>query len=99
MFEVTKSETFNKWLKGLRDRRAVVKIAARIDNIGNGNFGDVEPVGEGVSESKIHYGPGYRIYFKQVGSVVIVVLAAGTKGTQSKDIKKAKELAKEYDQT
>lgn len=97
MFEITQSETFSKWLKGVRDRRAVVKIAARLGNFELGNFGDIKPVGEGMSESRIDYGPRYRIYFKQYGSVVVVVFAAGTKRTQEKDIRKAKKLAKEYE--
>lgn len=96
MFEIIQSETFRSWLDGLKDRKAVAKINARLSNIALGNFGDVEPVGQGVSESRIHYGPGYRIYFKQYGPVVVVIFAAGTKRNQNKDIKKAIQLAKEY---
>jgi putative addiction module killer protein len=77
----------------LRDLRAKAKIAARIDRLALGNAGDAEPVGEGVSELRIHYGPGYRVYFTHRGPIVIVLLCAGDKSTQTKDIKTAKALA------
>ncbi len=96
MFEVIQSDAFDKWLNDLKDRRAVAKINARLTNMSLGNFGDVKPTTEGVSETRINYGPGYRIYFKQYGSVIIVVLAAGTKKTQDKNINKAIEISKEY---
>lgn len=96
MFEIIQSETFDKWLNGLRDRKAVAKVNARLTNMALGNLGDIAPVGKGVSESRIHYGPGYRIYFKQVGPVVIVVFAGGSKRTQNKDIQTAIKLASEY---
>ena len=98
MLEVIQSDEFRKWLDGLRDRRAAAKVIARIDNFEHGNFGDVKPAGDGRSESRIDYGPGYRIYFKRVGRIVIVIFAGGTKRTQQKDIRLAKQLAREYEQ-
>lgn len=80
-------------MAGLRDHRARARIAARIDRLALGNPGDVEPVGEGVSELRIHHGPGYRVYFVRRGSVLIVLLCGGDKSTQTKDIKIAKALA------
>ena len=95
MFEIIKSETFNSWFKGLRDKRAAARINARLRRVSLGNLGDVAPVGDGVSEMRIFYGPGYRIYFVQEGQVLIVLLCGGDKSTQKKDIKRAKELANE----
>ena len=86
---------FSKWLRGLRDRLARVRIQARIDRMRAGNVGDVKPVGEGISEMRIHYGPGYRVYFTRRGSRLIVLLAGGDKSSQPDDIRKAIELAKE----
>jgi len=80
-------------MERLRDDRARAKIAARIDRLALGNPGDVEPVGDGVSELRIHYGPGYRVYFIRRGEAVIVLLCGGDKSTQAKDIKTAKMLA------
>lgn len=80
-------------MTGLRDRRARAKIAARIDRLAFGNQGDVAPVGEGVSELRIHYGPGYRVYFVRRGKMLIVLLYGGDKDTQAKDIKAAKIIA------
>ena len=77
----------------LRDHRARAKIAARIDRLAHGNPGDVEPVGEGVSELRVHYGPGYRVYFVRRGNALIILLCGGDKATQAKDIKSAKALA------
>lgn len=93
MVEVRKTDEFASWLSALRDIRAKAKVLARISNMENGNFGDCEPVGKGVSESKIHYGPGYRLYFIQRGAAVIVLLVGGDKSTQSRDIAMAQELA------
>lgn len=97
MIEVQTTELFDAWFKGLRDRRAKVRIQARIDRLEMGNFGDVAPVGEGVSEMRIFYGPGYRVYFVQKGSVVVVLLCGGDKGSQSADIAKAKDIAKQLE--
>jgi putative addiction module killer protein len=95
MFEIRRTEQFVKWLANLKDKRAVIKIAVRLNRIESGNFGDVQPVGEGVSELRIHYGAGYRVYFKQTGVKVIFLLCGGDKSTQAKDISMAKEMAKE----
>ena len=80
----------------LRDERARGLIASRLDRLAYGHIGDVEPVGQGISEMRIHYGPGYRIYFQRRGNTIIVLLCGGDKSTQSKDIKTAKRLASEW---
>ena len=95
MIEVRQTEIFDNWFKSLKDRKAKARVQARIDRLELGNFGDVAPVGEGVSELRIHYGPGYRVYFIQCGQLVVVLLAGGDKSTQDSDIKKAKEFAKQ----
>ena len=92
--EVRKTQTFSKWIDGLRDFRARARILVRIERLTVGNPGDVEPIGEGVSELRIHYGPGYRVYFKQEGQEIIILLAGGDKRSQPRDIKKALELAR-----
>ena len=94
MLEIRKTEIFAKWLDGLDDIRARARILVRIERLAAGNPGDVRPVGEGVSELRIDYGPGYRVYSKQCGQAVIILLAGGTKHTQTKDIKTALHLAK-----
>lgn len=96
MIEVIKSSVFAEWLDSLRDPRAVAKVRVRIDRAAFGNAGDVRPVGNGVSEMRIDYGPGYRVYFMQRGAVLIVLLCGGDKASQSRDIAKAKRLADEY---
>ena len=93
-YEIEKTEVFDKWLKKLRDRKAVLAIAARLDRAKLGNFGDVEPVGQGVTEMRIHFGPGYRLYYKIKEAQIIFMLCGGDKSTQKKDIKKAKEMAR-----
>ena len=95
MTELIRSATFDRWLSGLRDRRAVARIAARLDRLASGNPGDAQPVGDGVSELRINYGPGYRVYFIQRGPVLIILLCGGDKSSQDKDIKQAKVLAKQ----
>jgi len=95
MFEVRQTERFAAWLDGLRDRRARLRIAARLIRLEAGLFGDVKPVGEGVSELRIDYGPGYRVYFMQRGQTLLVILCGGDKGSQDRDIAAAKVLAKE----
>ena len=95
MFEIRETDRFKTWLKNLKDRRAVIKIVARIRRIELGNLGDVKPVGENVSEMRIHYGPGYRIYFTRQGNRIIILLSAGTKKTQTQDIKAAMKMANE----
>jgi putative addiction module killer protein len=93
MFEVRKTQVFADWLVELRDDRARAKIAARIDRLAQGNAGDVRPVGEGISELRIDYGPGYRVYFSKRGQKLIILLCGGDKRSQNKDIKLAKTLA------
>jgi putative addiction module killer protein len=93
MVEIRKTDTFAKWIDGLRDIRARARILVRIERLSLGNPGDVKPVGEGVSEMRIDYGPGYRIYYKKIGQMVIVLLAGGDKRTQARDIKSALRLA------
>ena len=92
-YEIRKTDVFDKWLRKLRDRRAVLAISNRIDRVKLGNFGDIKPVGEGVSEMRIFVGKGYRIYFVTREQKIIVLLCGGDKSTQEKDIQKAKELA------
>lgn len=89
MVEICKTETFAKWIDGLQDIRARAHILVRIERLAAGNPGDVKPVGEGVSEMRIDYGPGYRVYFKKIGKQVVILLAGGNKSSQSKDIKTA----------
>jgi putative addiction module killer protein len=96
MIELIRSATFDSWLSSLRDRRAVTRIAARLDRLAAGNPGDAEPIGEGVSELRISYGPGYRVYFLQRGPVLVILLCGGDKSTQSKDIRQAKVLAEQW---
>lgn len=93
MFEIRQTEIFAKWLGGLADHGAVTRIAQRIVRLQSGLFGDVKPVGESVSELRIDYGPGYRVYFVQRGKVLIILLCGGSKRTQPRDISKAKSLA------
>lgn len=93
MREVFKSATFDKWFSSLRDRQAKARIAARIDRLSLGNAGDAKPVGSGVSEMRIDYGPGYRVYFTQRGPIIIVILCGGDKRNQAADIKRAIEIA------
>ena len=94
MIEIRKIETFAKWIDGLHDLRARARILVRIERLAAGNPGDVKPVGEGVSELRIDYGPGYRVYFKKMKQKVIILLAGGDKKSQSKDIKTALRLSR-----
>jgi putative addiction module killer protein len=94
MIEVRQTEAFAAWLRDLRDRAARARIMVRIDRLALGNPGDVKPVGEGVSEMRIDYGPGYRIYFVRRGAAMVVLLAGGDKSTQDRDIKAALRLAR-----
>jgi len=94
MIEVRKTDAFAEWLDRLRDIHARARVQARIERLAAGNPGDVEPIGEGVSELRINYGPGYRVYFKQRGRQIIILLAGGDKSTQAKDIKAALLLAR-----
>ena len=94
MLEIRKTEVFAHWLDGLRDLRGRAKVQVRIERLAAGNPGDVQPVGEGVSELRIDYGSGYRVYFKKIGREVVILLAGGDKRTQAADIKTALRLAR-----
>lgn len=93
---VLKSATFDKWLRRLRDPRARARIAARIRRLSLGNPGDVQPVGDGISELRIDYGPGYRVYFRRQGAVLVLLLCGGDKDTQQRDIGMAKAIAAQW---
>ena len=94
MFEIRKTETYARWLDGLRAIHARARVQVRVEHLAAGNPGDVRPVGEGVSEMRIDYGPGYRVYYTQRGREVVVLLAGGDKGTQATDIKTALRLVR-----
>ena len=94
MIEIRKTDVFAEWLDSMRDIRARARVMIRIERLADGNPGDVSPVGEGVSEMRIDYGPGYRVYYKQQGSEVVVLLAGGEKHTQARDIRIALRLAR-----
>ena len=96
MIEVRQTEVYVSWFEKLRDRQTRARINARIRRLTLGNPGDVEPVGEGVSELRLHFGPGYRIYYLQRGDVLIVLLAGGIKDTQDRDVLQALELARDW---
>jgi len=93
MAEVRQTAVFRAWLDGLRDARAQARIAQRILRLQAGLMGDVRPVGGGVAEMRVDYGPGYRVYFAQRGQVLVVLLCGGTKGGQQRDIRRAHEMA------
>jgi putative addiction module killer protein len=97
MVEIVGSATFDTWLSALRDRQAVVRIAARIDRLAAGNPGDVKPIGGGLSEMRIDHGPGYRVYYAQRGSVLIILLCGGDKSTQDRDITQARMIAENWE--
>ena len=96
MREVLQTPTFADWLGGLRDRRARVRVLVRIDRLAQGNAGDVKSVGSGISELRIDYGPGYRVYFQQRGALLVLLLVGGDKSTQEQDIETAKALAAQW---
>ncbi|HJF74091.1 hypothetical protein JP28_09535 [Gallibacterium anatis] len=95
MIQIKSTETFDKWLDNLKDLRARAKIQVRIKRLQLGNFGDVKPIGEGLSELRITEGKGYRLYLKNQNGVIVILLCGGDKSTQKADIEKAKSLAKE----
>ena len=95
MIEIRQTETYAKWFASLRDRQARARIDVRIRRLSLGNPGDVRPVGEGVSELRIDYGPGYRVYFVQREQQVVILLAGGDKRTQAQDIQVALDLARQ----
>ncbi|MDR2717173.1 MAG: type II toxin-antitoxin system RelE/ParE family toxin [Treponema sp.] len=98
MKKMRPSSVFDKWLAKLRDPVAVARILARIKRLEEGNPGDVWPVGEGISELRIHYGPGYRVYYKDTGREIIILLCGGDKSTQQADIIRAKKIARLYEE-
>lgn len=93
---ITKTADFDRSLNNISDAKAVAKIAIRIDRLSLGNPGDVKAIGEGISEMRIDYGPGYRVYYTHVGKKIVLLLTCGTKGTQTSDIAAAKKLKGEY---
>ena len=96
MLELKETTLFRKWRTKLKNERTRALIASRLDRLAYGHAGDVGPVGEGVSELRIHHGPGYRIYFHQRGNTVVILLCGGNKSTQTKDIKTARRLVDEW---
>ncbi|MHB1099647.1 MAG: type II toxin-antitoxin system RelE/ParE family toxin [Burkholderiales bacterium] len=92
-----RSEEFDTWLSALKDKLGRARIIHRIRSAEHGNFGDCEPVGEGVSEMRIHFGPGYRVYYTRRGEVIYLLLLGGDKSTQKRDIKRAIEMARTLD--
>jgi putative addiction module killer protein len=96
MIVFKQTETFRKWRLKLRDQRIRALIASRLDRLAFGHAGDVKPVGQGISELRIDFGPGYRIYYIKRGETIIILLCGGDKSTQAKDIKTAKRLAEEW---
>lgn len=96
MIEVVRSATFDRWLTKLRDRRAAARVLVRVTRLASGNPGDVRPVGAGVSELRIDYGPGYRVYFLQEGQRLILLLCGGDKSTQPDDITTAHRIAEQW---
>ena len=94
MIEIRQTDEYESWFESLRDREARFRIITRIRRLSLGNLGDVKPVGEGVSELRITYGPGYRIYIKQQGDTMIILLAGGDKSSQKRDVERAKQLAR-----
>jgi putative addiction module killer protein len=99
MSTFVRSSDFDAWLSNLADQKAKARILARLRSATFGNFGDCEPVGEGISEMRIHAGAGYRVYYTRTGSTVYVLLAGGVKASQTKDIAKAKQMARELKRT
>ena len=94
MIEIRKTALFSKWVDGVRDVHARARVLARIERLAMGHAGDVKPVGEGVSEMRIDYGPGYRVYYKNHGTALIILLAGGDKRSQRKDINTSLRLAR-----
>jgi len=92
----TGKEPYADWLRSLRDGEAANRIRSRVQRLARGNAGDVKPVGEGVFELRFHFGPGYRVYFGQSGDVVVILLCGGDKGSQAKDIERAKEYLSDW---
>ena len=96
--EVRRTAAFDTWLRALSDRRTRGVILSRLDRLAFGHFGDIAPVGGGVSELRIHHGPGYRIYLAQRGPMVVILLCGGDKSSQSRDIRRAMKMARELEE-
>lgn len=96
MLTLLKSQTFDDWLSGLKDRQARARVQARIDRLAMGNPGDAKPTQSGVSELRIDYGPGYRVYYQQRGKTIVLLCCGGDKRTQDADIRRAVEIAKNW---
>jgi putative addiction module killer protein len=98
MLDVRETDEFSEWLAALRDKRGRAIVLVRIARLANGNPGDVAPVGDGVSELRINFGPGYRVYYVQRGTKCVLLLAGGDKSSQARDIARAKRLVEEYEE-
>jgi putative addiction module killer protein len=96
MKKIRRSSEYTRWIKNLKDARARARVFARVKRLSEGNPGDSCPIGEGLSEMRIDYGPGYRVYYKDTGKEIIILLCGGDKSTQSRDIARAKEIFKDY---
>jgi putative addiction module killer protein len=99
MFTLIRSSVFDEWLSGLADQKGKARILARLTSAQHGNFGDCEAVGEGVSEMRVHFGPGYRVYFVRNGATIYLLLNGGDKSSQKRDIERAKAMARELKET
>lgn len=95
MYQVQQTDVFSKWLSKLRDRKAIARILARIESLRQGNTGDSKSLGSGLHELRIHFGPGYRVYFTRKAGLVVLLLCGGDKSSQSKDIARAREILSE----
>ncbi len=98
MIEIRETDFYHEWFETLKDKRAKARIDIRIRRVSLGNYGDVRPVGKGVSELRIDYGPDYRVYFIRRGNIVVILLCGGDKSTQATDIRRAQELAEALDE-
>ena len=97
MFKVLQTATFRRWLHGLKDDRAVARIVSRLRRAAQGGLGDIRSIGDGVSEMRVHYGPGYRLYFTRRDSNIVILLCGGDKGSQRRDVSRAKQIAAELE--
>ena len=98
MYEIRKTDVFVRWLDSLADLRGRAKILSRLDRVADGNMGDAKPVGKGVSELPIRFGPGYRVYYAKRGNTVIILLLGGDKSSQEKDIQRAIQMARDLEE-
>jgi putative addiction module killer protein len=95
VFQIQQTDVFASWLAELKDAKAKARILARLESITHGNLGDAKSVGAGVRELRVHFGPGYRVYFAQTGRIVLLLLCGGDKSTQRRDIERAKRLLRD----